>query len=526
MGLDYTFKEVVSSFNAVKEEVIDFAYRVVVILVGPLYAYALYFGWADGVVTVLHSISLGGLLLIAVFKTKINLKVKVFFLLYVLLYGNLYSIYNLGLFGGAQYFMILIFGLTTFYLKRGLAIGINLFIVLYFFLFMHLYVSGKVQYYSSPHLLVQSEMVWVSDFMLTVLVIAVGGFAIRKTFMAYLKKVKEQHESSKRFYRILDHLPIPVATLKSNKEISYSNDAFYQYFGYGVKDISNFDHWLRYLYPDVDRRNQLQERFDNKIRNGFGTQKQMPIEYSNFVTRNGHLKSAEVHHTFLGDTAVCAFVDLTEQKKKRRLLIETMMQAEEKENKRIAQELHDGVGPLLSAAKIYAHTLIKTSVDENKSQMGNKLNGLIDGAIKELRNTINNVSPQILQNYGLVKATESFVNHIKLVSNVEFTLETQQLQISDPLIELAIYRALVELINNSIKYGSPGQISISFRDEGGALSVCYKDDGVGFDFERERSKGFGLTNIINRIDSIGGKIVFNSEKGSGVEVDITFQNTK
>ncbi|MBS2212260.1 hypothetical protein KEM09_12650 [Carboxylicivirga mesophila] len=524
MGIDYTFKGVVNSFNTVKGDIIDFSYLTITLLLGPLYAYNLYFEESPVLAFVLNSIVLLGLVVVVVFKSKIPIRVKTLFLLFVLIFGNLYSIYRYGFFGGGQYFMILIFGLSIFYYNRWWAIGINIVLVVYFFIYMHLYTTGQLQYDVSPQLLVRSKMVWLADFILTIVVMAIGGYAIRKTFIAYQYKVKEQHDSFKKFNYTLDNLPIPVAALTVDKRISYFNEAFYQYFGFDAEEIPYIEDWFRQVYPDPAKRIEIEANSQRQIKNGFREQLQLPIEYNDFLTKSGEVKSAEVNHTFLGDVAICAFIDLTERKRKRRLIVETMMKAEEKENKRIAQELHDGVGPLLSAAKIYAHSLTNHTVDADKEMLSEKLNELLNGALKELRNTINNVTPQILQKYGLARAVESFVNHIQPITSIQFLIDVDELSFRDSLIELAVYRALIELINNSIKYGSPTEIKIAIKNDDGGLVVSYIDNGVGFDIDQVKQNGFGLSNITNRIETIGGKISFNTGAGAGVYVEIAFKH--
>ena len=523
MGINNEYKDVIESFQSVKLNAIDFSFRAMTILIGPLYAYGLYYGYPKLVIPfILNLLILFLLVGFNLFGQHISLKIKKYILLFIILYSNLFSIYDLGFFGGAQYFMILLFGLTIFYFNAWFALIVNVGAVAYYFTFMYLYTSGIMTYYSPPHILVNSKVVWIADFNLTILTIAIGGYALHKAFRAYKKKVSEQIESQKQFNYTLDNMPIPVAALTVDKKITYFNEEFYKYFGYEVGEIPTFDHWLELSYPKDEKRQKLAKSVKVEMDNGFATQKQLPLEFIDLRTKNGTIKSVEVHHMFLGDTAVCAFIDLTERRKKRRFVVETMIQAEEKEKKRIAQELHDGVGPLLSTAKIYAHSLKNTSDGADKELFGAKLTELLDNSIKELRNTINNVSPQILQKYGLIRAIDSFIKNITPITTVEFAFEAKDIRFKLPMVELAIYRSLIELINNSIKYGSPKIISISIEKTDDALKVIYTDDGIGFDFEKERMNGFGLSNIINRVETIGGVFIMKTSIGQGVAVEIEF----
>lgn len=523
MGITEDYKDVIESFRSVKSNLIDFCFRMMVILIGPLFAYSLYFLWpAITLSFVINSLILCFLIVFTFFNLNISLRVKKHILLFLVLYSYLNSTYNHGFFGGAQYFMILLFGITTFYFKRWLALSINIGVVVYYFVFMHLYTSGIFEYSSPPDELVKSKVIWIADFNLTLLTTIIAGYALIRTFKAYQQKGYEQLEKQKQFNFTIEKLPIPVAALTDDERIPYCNDMFYEYFGYKPEEIPTFGHWLEYAYPDPKIREKVAVYSRSNMAIGFKEKKQFPLLYYDFRTKSGELKSAEVHHTFMGNVVVCAFIDLTERRKKRRLIVETMMQAEEVEKQRIAQELHDGVGPLLSTAKIYAHSLRAASNNNDKLAFGTKLSELLDSSIKELRNTINNVSPQILKQYGLNRAIESFVNNLQPITTVKINVDVKTMPINSPMIELAIYRSLIELINNSIKYGSPSIINLGIDSQNKMLNVSYTDNGIGFDFEKERLKGFGLSNIVNRIETIGGLFKLETSPGQGVDVKMVF----
>ncbi|MCG8580860.1 MAG: histidine kinase [Bacteroidales bacterium] len=524
MKISQTYKDVLASFDTVKNDVIDFTFRSITILIGPLYAYGLYVetDWVSWSF-ISNALILTYLTLFTLFRIRLSLNIKKYILLFVLINGNLYTIYNLGFFGGAQYFMILLICVTLFYFKRWVAYVVIIGVVLYYFLFMYLYTNGIIEYHAPVEYLVNNKAVWISDFNLTVLTSIVVGYALIKTFNAYADKEKERQESQKKLNYTISNLPIPVAALTEDERIPYFNDKFHEYFGYDADEIPTFNHWLKKAYPDEQTRNRIRGIDQIRMREGFKTQKQLPLEYYDFTTKNGDVKSAEVHHMFFGETAICAFIDITERRKKRRLMMETMMQAEEKEKLRIAQELHDGIGPLLSTAKIYAHTLMLKINNAEKSGMGEKLKELLDSSIKELRNVINNVSPQILQQYGLVKALESFIGHIQPLASAEIKLKAKPVKIENALNELAIFRALIELINNSMKYAEASMININIENNKEGIQVLYKDNGVGFDFDKERTKGFGLSNIMNRIETVGGFFSLKTNPGEGVEVRIEFE---
>ncbi|MCU4174195.1 hypothetical protein J1N11_03835 [Marinilabiliaceae bacterium N1Y90] len=416
--------------------------------------------------------------------------------------------------------MILTFGLATFYYPKWMAISINVGIAISYISFMILYTNEILIYDISPIKFASNGIIWLSDFLLTLMTIGIGGFALNKTFLAYTQQIKEKIENSKNMHYTIENLPIPVGILNRNKEIIHVNKQFNTYFGYKTKDIPTFDDWMLKVYPEPFQHDRKKEEVELLMKEGFKAQHIAPIEFHNLQTNNNELKSVEVHYTIIGDMAICTFNDLTERKRQKRLIVETMMQAEKKENGRIARELHDGIGPLLSTAKIYAHSIGNSCVYNMKGEHIERLNHLLDNSIIEIRNIINNIGPQILEQYGLSKAIQSFIEHIQPISNIQFEFNNNNVHVKSKLIEFALYRSINELINNSIKYASPVSISIDMSENSKGIKLTYKDDGIGFDYEEARGKGFGLENIKNRIDNLGGDLTYLTSIGNGVYVDI------
>ncbi|WP_430812414.1 MULTISPECIES: ATP-binding protein [unclassified Carboxylicivirga] len=523
MQKDETFREIVESFQSVKNRVIDFSLRMITLLLGPLYAYGLYDGWEDK--DIMWGINLFILFFLLVFSlsgVSIQLNLKKYILLFILGYGNVFTTYHLGFVGGAQYFMIMTFGLLIFYFKRRTAILITVLLVAYYFLYMYLYMSGVIVHRSVFELISSSAALWIADFNMMVLIVFIMVYALHLTFKAYQQKGKEKIETQRQFKYTLHNLPIPVAVITHDEQITYTNDVFYRYFGFKSNEVPTLEHWMELVYPNDLIRSRVLSYTHRGMEKGFRERRHTPIEYFDFKTRYGGLRSAEVHYTFVDNVAVCAFIDITDRRRQRRLIVETAMQAEEQEKKRIARDLHDGVGPLLSTAKIYAHTLTQAGDHTARLSFGTKLSELLDNSIKELRNTINNVSPQILQKYGLTAALEAFADNIMAVVDVVISVQEKRLCKAKSIVELACYRSLTELINNAIKYGSPAHINIELKADKQQLYVTYWDDGKGFNFDEERNKGFGLSNMINRVESIGGEFIMKTRPGEGVKVDMVF----
>lgn len=205
----------------------------------------------------------------------------------------------------------------------------------------------------------------------------------------------------------------------------------------------------------------------------------------------------------------------------RKKMIEAVILTEEKERKRIASDLHDGLGPVLSAINLYYQAYIDADTNA-KVKIEIKLKKIIADAIEDISRISHNISPYILENYGLVIALENFVSHINTSKKIKFNLDIEKEKKIKHINEIAIYRVLTELINNTIKHADAKQIDISINTSFEKMIIFYADNGKGFNFEEqvENFTGSGLKNIQNRIKSLSGKFKINSKENLGMTVEI------
>jgi two-component system, NarL family, sensor kinase len=241
---------------------------------------------------------------------------------------------------------------------------------------------------------------------------------------------------------------------------------------------------------------------------------------------------------------LATFVDITERKnaminleqavrEKERLLVEleqqknavlrSFIRGQEDERHRIAQELHDGVGHLLSIVKIglssfqeHVQELVPHRLEEFQRFLG-----LYDQAVQEVRAVSHQLMPATLRKMGLKAALQDLATMLalstKLRTHVSLgALETLPDHLSSEL-ETSIFRIVQELVNNTIKYAKATTISIQMISGEGRLICVYEDDGVGFDTAHP-SGGIGLQNITNRVMLLGGTVEFDSSPGNGVVV--------
>lgn len=198
-----------------------------------------------------------------------------------------------------------------------------------------------------------------------------------------------------------------------------------------------------------------------------------------------------------------------------------LLRTEERSRASFSRELHDGLGPLLSSAKMSLSALNRANLKDNERQILQNSSAVIDEAIRSLREISNNLSPHILNDFGLVRGIKNFVERLGTLrdTNVEFstTLKDERY---DSNIEVILYRVVCELINNSLKHADATHISVMLREESELLIVEYSDNGRGFNYSDVESSGMGLSNIRSRISSLNGKFELHSSVGKGMCVKV------
>ena len=196
-----------------------------------------------------------------------------------------------------------------------------------------------------------------------------------------------------------------------------------------------------------------------------------------------------------------------------RVVIET----EDKERKRIAQELHDGLGQMLSTVRLLVSDMDETNT-EPKVVRSLKV---LDTTIEEVRTISHSMMPIQLINSGLTAAIKELAEMINATNKISIKLITEIDLILDEGVSIAIYRAVQEIINNSIKYSEASQISLSIAQERKVLRVIITDNGKGFDTKRiSESKGIGWSNIYSRMELIDGVVSIYSKMGEGTTVKL------
>ncbi len=186
----------------------------------------------------------------------------------------------------------------------------------------------------------------------------------------------------------------------------------------------------------------------------------------------------------------------------------------EEERRRIARDLHDDFGARLATLKLY---LLAAGKDPELLPASA---GLIDGAIVELRRILRNLSPRALEENGLQAAVADLSESINQTGTLRCELDMQAFaQRLSPRTEYALYRAVQELIGNTLKHAGASQIFLSFVVRDALLVILYEDNGKGFDAGNS-SQGYGLQNLQTHVESVCGNLHFDTVPGRGFAVTI------
>ncbi|MBI2966012.1 MAG: HAMP domain-containing protein [Chloroflexi bacterium] len=196
--------------------------------------------------------------------------------------------------------------------------------------------------------------------------------------------------------------------------------------------------------------------------------------------------------------------------------------AQEEERRRISRELHDGLGPSLSALGNRLRTcqqLVRTDPAKSQAELDNVI-VLLRRHVQEIRSLIHELRPIDLDQLGLAAAVSEVVEQFGSQSGIQAAFETSGTMPSDPLIELTVYRVVQEALTNVQRHAGASKVDVALMATDQAVDVRITDNGKGFDAEGQESdsRGHGLTNMRERGELVGGVLSVVSTPNAGCSV--------
>ena len=210
------------------------------------------------------------------------------------------------------------------------------------------------------------------------------------------------------------------------------------------------------------------------------------------------------------------------QLQKERIQAQIMMQ--EQERKRIANDLHDSLGPMLSTVKLYMHSIVVNN-DADKEAL-NKASGYIDETINNLREISYNLLPSSLVRNNLVVVVKEYISRIANHSPLKIVFNVADDTAIPKKIELHLFRIIQEIVNNTIKHSGAATLNLTITSRPGLLFLISEDDGRGFNLTAttQASAGLGLKSIENRCEIINGTFKIVTAVNAGCKIIIRAPN--
>jgi PAS domain S-box-containing protein len=326
----------------------------------------------------------------------------------------------------------------------------------------------------------------------------------QRTFLLQMA-MDDLDTEKKKFQNLLNMIPAYVALINTDYNITFTNKNFIEYFG-ELKDQKCYQIFFGRDKP-----------CDNcKIPKVLSSGEPYHWEA---ICRND--RTYQISDFSYQDNNGSTFVleigsDITDKRRLDELMIRKILETEEKERRRFASDLHDDLGPTLSAIKLQLSLLEKVISSEEREKLMAKCDQLLSDGIDKIRTVANNIMPNLIESYGLETSIKAFIQKIEGPANLSFRFDSNLgLYRFDKESELHLYRIVAELVNNTLKHSQATEVLLRILLKEQELIIEYSDNGKGYSFAEGDyiSDGSGIQNIRNRINLLHGTIEFNSEGG-------------
>lgn len=346
-------------------------------------------------------------------------------------------------------------------------------------------------------------------------------------------------ESEQKYSTLVEDALIGVYVIKDGK-IEFANDKFAEIYGYKKEELIGMDSSI--LVHPIDR--LLVTELREKRLKG----EKVPSEYEiRGLKKNGNViwvmrslslikyKDGPAISGIVQDMTKRRMVEdaLRESGKELRILSNQLLSTEEKERKRIARELHDGIGQALSAIKFRVeNSLRELRASPNHSELKSleAVIPLTQKTIEEVRRIVQDLRPAILDDLGILATITWFCREFQKVYAsiaIKRDIDIREKDIPSPL-KTVIYRILQEALNNVAKHSRADRVQLGLKKKKNRIELKVHDNGHGFDFSKTISlkasrRGFGLASMRERAELSGGTFEIDSSVGKGTTIRVRWE---
>ncbi len=327
-------------------------------------------------------------------------------------------------------------------------------------------------------------------------------------------------ESEKKYRHIFKDNPEPMWIYNPDTlEFVEVNQAAIKHYGYSEKEFLNM------TLADIRPPENIE-----KLKNAIDKHRSEKSYFGEWrhLKKNGSLIHVEVtaaNVQYKDKTYRLALMhDITEQKHMQQKIIESVIEGENRERKRIAHELHDGLGQYLVAANMNLESIKKDirQLPEKREQQFQTGLSLLKNALSETRSIAYNLMPKTIAEYGLVMAVKNLIQNLQKSSDIifHFDYNKEELNLKDQA-EINIYRIIQELLSNAVRHADCSTISTKLQVNHNSVKLIIEDDGKGAQLEEKHgNKGLGLRSIKTRVSNLQGTLDIKSQPGEGMTATI------
>ena len=338
--------------------------------------------------------------------------------------------------------------------------------------------------------------------------------ALVRDITGRMKMIEALRNSEKRYKTLVETSLQSISIFQGNK-IVYINPFAVEMTGYTEEEFyaMTIEDFYSLIHPnDLE---QVLDKFDMKRKDTRKLECKLRMKSGEYRWFRSLLK----HFIYNGHSALLVTtIDITEQKKARSQIIASAMLAEDQERKRLATELHDGLGQMLTAISLHlgAFKNIET-LDEKTHTNYYTAMKMIKQAMDENRSISHNLMPKAIADYGYVSAVEHLIDDLQSFSSLalEFYTNLTEERLPEHL-ERNLYRITQEAVNNIVRHSHAASGVVQLMKYPDLLILTIEDDGQGFDTQAISKTGhLGLQSIKTRSEAIGGVLAIDSQPGNG-----------
>lgn len=328
--------------------------------------------------------------------------------------------------------------------------------------------------------------------------------------------------------KAIENSPIGTYVIDyENQYFLYANSAYYDIIGFSSSqilggEISLFDEPYSELFFVGESQKKMERAYIDSIKNKTRFEGIFLCKRMNGEEYWNSMVSIPVYDEELNKTIFVGIVqDVTERRKANELLMSAIINTQESERSRFAQDLHDGLGQKLLAAKMNLLAMTGDLDEDTKvGMLHTKSVDLLMNAIHETRSISHSLMSNTLKRYGLSDAINEMIRSFVNLRDVTIRVENEVSKIRfDHDLEIGVYRIVQELFNNTLKHSKATEIGIKIKKlTENLLFVLYKDNGVGFNLaklEANKKTGIGIQNIKSRVVFLGGQFLIEAAEDRG-----------